>query len=297
MLEDALEQVSRLIPVLRDALKQHDQTALYAELEHPLLGCLAQIEAKGIRLDCGLLEEMSREFAGRMEVLVSKIYKAAGEEFNILSPLQLRQILFTKLELPTKGVKKTKTGPSTDSDTLQMLSEFHELPGLVLEYRGLAKLKSTYLDSLPRTVDSSGRIHTTLNQTVTATGRLSSNNPNLQNIPIRTDDGRKIRTAFVAGRGNVLVSADYNQIELRVLADLTHDENLIAAFEAGKDIHSVTAAEVFEVDRDAVTSQMRREAKVINYGILYGMGPVRMSRELGIPRTKASEYIDAYFAR
>lgn len=297
LLEEALEQVARLIPLLRDALKQHDQTVLYSELEHPLLGCLAQIEAKGVQLDCGLLEEMSQEFAGRMEKLVSKIYAAAGEEFNILSPLQLRQILFTKLELPTKGVKKTKTGPSTDSDTLQMLSELHELPGLVLEYRGLAKLKSTYLDSLPRAIDSSGRIHTTLNQTVTATGRLSSNNPNLQNIPIRTDDGRKIRTAFIAGRGNVLVSADYNQIELRVLADLTHDENLIAAFEAGKDIHSVTAAEVFEVDLDAVTSQMRREAKVINYGILYGMGPVRMSRELGIPRTKASEYIDAYFAR
>jgi DNA polymerase-1 len=171
------------------------------------------------------------------------------------------------------------------------------LPALVLEYRGLAKLKSTYLDALPKAVDAEGRIHTSLNQTVTATGRLSSNHPNLQNIPIRTDDGRKIRRAFVAGRGRVLVSADYNQIELRVLADLTRDENLIRAFEAEKDIHSVTAAEVFEVSGEKVTADMRRAAKVINYGILYGMGPVRMSRELGIPRSKASEYIETYFAR
>jgi DNA polymerase-1 len=296
-LQVALDQVVRLVPLLREALDEHDQTSLYYDLEHPLLGCLARIEAKGIAVDVGVLESMSAEFAERMEGLVSKIYQAAGQEFNILSPLQLREILFAKLELPTKGVKKTKTGPSTDSDTLQMLSELHPLPALVLEYRGLAKLKSTYLDALPKAVDAEGRIHTSLNQTVTATGRLSSNHPNLQNIPIRTDDGRKIRRAFVAGRGRVLVSADYNQIELRVLADLTRDENLIRAFEAEKDIHSVTAAEVFEVSGEKVTADMRRAAKVINYGILYGMGPVRMSRELGIPRSKASEYIETYFAR
>jgi DNA polymerase-1 len=205
--------------------------------------------------------------------------------------------LFTKLGLPSKGVKQTKTGPSTDSDTLVALSEHHPLPGLVLEYRGLAKLKSTYVDALPRQVDEHGRIHTRLNQTVTATGRLSSSDPNLQNIPIRTEDGARIRMAFIAAPEHVLLSADYNQIELRVLAHLSSDPALTESFRLGRDVHSATAAEVFEVAADDVTPAMRRAAKVINFGIIYGMGAGRLSRELGISRVKALEYIERYFAR
>jgi DNA polymerase-1 len=228
---------------------------------------------------------------------VLRIYEAAGCQFNILSPIQLRDVLFTRLALPTRGVKVTKTGPSTDSDTLEALAQLHPLPALVLEYRGLAKLKSTYVDALPRLVDASSRIHTQLNQTVAATGRLSSSDPNLQNIPIRTDDGARIRQAFVAAPGHVLVSADYNQIELRVLAHLAADEALIDAFRRGLDIHAATAAEVFEVPLAEVTPGMRRASKVINYGIVYGMGANRLARELSISRPKAVEYIERYFER
>jgi DNA polymerase-1 len=295
--EVALAQVVRLIPALRSALGEHEQTRLYASLEHPLIECLAAIEARGIALDKTLLEDLSVELAGRMDGLVAKIFAAAGGEFNILSPIQLREILFSKLGLPTKGIKTTKSGPSTDRESLEDLAKHHALPGLVLEYRELAKLKSTYADTLPRLVDAGGRIHTRLNQTVTATGRLSSKDPNLQNIPVRTEDGRRIREAFVAPPGTILLSADYNQIELRVLADLSKDRALVAAFEKGHDIHQATAAEVFEVDVARVTPAMRRTAKVINYGIIYGMGPLRMSRELGISRVKAGEFIRLYFER
>jgi DNA polymerase-1 len=295
--EVALAQVVRLIAALRSALAEHEQTLLYSSLEHPLIECLAAIEARGIALDKTLLENISVELAGRMEALVVKIFDAAGGEFNILSPLQLRDVLFSKLGLPTRGIKTTKSGPSTDRESLEDLAEHHALPGLVLEYRELAKLKSTYADTLPRLVDAGGRIHTRLNQTVTATGRLSSKDPNLQNIPVRTEDGRRIRAAFVAPPGMKLLSADYNQIELRVLADLSRDRALVAAFDLGQDIHQATAAEVFEVDVARVTPGMRRTAKVINYGIIYGMGPLRMSRELGISRSKAGDFIRLYFER
>ena len=293
----AIDQLSRVIPVVREALDEHDQGELYRTIELPLVSILGRIEARGILLDVELLGQLSRDFTRRMDGLVGKVYAAAGEEFNILSPAQLRVVLFEHLGLPTKGVKKTKTGLSTDTDTLHALAEHHELPGLILEYRGLAKLKSTYVDALPRLVDEKNRVHTRLNQTVTATGRLSSKDPNLQNIPIRTDDGARIREAFIAGAGNKLVSADYNQIELRVLAHLSSDETLIASFRDGLDIHSATASEVFEVAKEDVTPDMRRASKVINYGIIYGMGPVRMSRELGIPRARAAEYIERYFDR
>jgi len=293
----ALDQIDRLLPRLREGLAEREQGELYDTLEHPLVGILAQIEARGVLLDEKLLAKLAEEFDGRMKALVSKIYEAAGCEFNILSPVQLREILFERLQLPTKGIKKTKSGLSTDSDSLQALSAKHPLPALVLEYRGLAKLKSTYLDALPRVADAEGRIHTSLNQTVTATGRLSSSEPNLQNIPIRTEDGAKIRRAFVAPRGHVLLSADYNQIELRVLAHLAQDEALIAAFRKGLDIHAATASEVFGVSLEEVTTAMRRASKVINYGIIYGMGATRMSRELGIPRSEAADYIERYFAR
>jgi DNA polymerase-1 len=296
-LDVALEQVCRLVPALRRALAEHEQEDLYRDLEHPLIECLAAMEARGISVDSAILHEISEDFRKRMESLVAGIYEAAGGEFNILSHTQLREILFEKLELPTKGIKRTKSGPSTDSDSLQDLAPLHPLPMLVLEYRGLAKLKSTYVEALRRLADKNGRVHTTFNQTVAATGRLSSTDPNLQNIPIRTEDGKRIRRAFVAPAGWQLISADYNQIELRVLADISRDPALIAAFEKGLDIHVSTAGEVFEVPETDVTSAMRRAAKVINYGIIYGMGPSRMARELSIDRKKASEYIDAYFAR
>lgn len=293
----SLEQVERLIPLMRERLTDHEQTALYADLELPLLAVLADIESRGIRLDIGLLAKLSDEFGKRMKELVERIYAAAGTEFNVLSPVQLRQVLFERLSLPTRGVKKTKTGLSTDSDTLEALSEHHELPALILDYRGLAKLRSTYVDQLPKLVDSKDRIHTSLNQTVTATGRLSSNDPNLQNIPIRTSDGAQIRKAFGTARGKVLLSADYNQIELRVLAHLSLDATLCESFRKGEDIHTATAAEVEGLDPSDVTAEMRRHAKVINYGIIYGMGAVRMARELKITRDEAAKYIERYFKR
>ena len=293
----SLEQIVRLVPILRAALEERQQLELYRTIELPLIGVLAAIEARGMLLDIDLLGRLSVEFEGRMTALVGRIYEAAGCEFNVLSPIQLRDVLFTKLALPTRGIKATKTGPSTDSDSLEALAEQHALPRLVLEYRALAKLKSTYIDALPRLVDVQKRIHTQLNQTVTATGRLSSSEPNLQNIPIRSEDGARIRRAFIASPGHVLISADYNQIELRVLAHLARDEALIAAFQEGRDIHAATAAEVFQVPLAEVAPTMRRAAKVINFGIIYGMGPARLSRELAISRTQATEYIDRYFSR
>ena len=292
-----LAQLERLAVELGGEVDSRGQRAIYDELEYPLVAVLASMEARGMLLDLDLLKSLSIDFGSRMEGLVSRIYEASGEEFNILSPLQLREILFEKLGLSTKGVKKTKTGFSTDSDTLEALSGSHPLPALVLEYRGLAKLKSTYVDALPRLVDEQGLVHTHLNQLVTATGRLSSSDPNLQNIPVRSQDGGRIRKAFIVPEGQLLVSADYNQIELRVLADLSGDPGLGGAFERGEDVHRATAAEIFEVAPDQVSKQMRREAKVINFGIVYGMGPVRLSRELDIPRTQASDFIKRYFQR
>jgi DNA polymerase-1 len=255
------------------------------------------MEAHGVLLDRGALAKMSTDLEGRMALTVEKVFEAADSRFNILSPIQLRDVLFTKLGLPTKGIKKTKTGLSTDSEALESLAPLHPLPALVLEYRSMAKLKSTYVDALPRMADGGGRIHTRLNQTVTATGRLSSSDPNLQNIPVRTEEGARIRAAFIAGPGARLVSADYNQIELRVLAHLSDDANLIEAFASGQDIHSATSADMFEVPVEQVTPPMRREAKVVNYGILYGMGAQRLSRELGITRPRAEEYIKRYFEK
>lgn len=293
----ALEQVVRLVPILRAALLEREQLELYESIELPLIGVLGAIEARGMLLDVALLAELSAEFQQRMEGLATRIYTAAGCEFNVLSPIQLRDVLFAKLALPTRGIKTTKTGPSTDSDSLEALASHHPLPALVLEYRGLAKLKSTYLDALPRLVDEGNRVHTRLNQTVAATGRLSSSEPNLQNIPVRTNDGVRIRRAFIAAPGHVLISADYNQIELRVLAHLAQDKAFVTAFREGRDIHTATAAEVFDVPLEQVTAGMRRAAKVINFGIIYGMGAARLSRELAISQTQAKEYIERYFSR
>ncbi|MBI5527081.1 MAG: DNA polymerase I [Deltaproteobacteria bacterium] len=284
---------------LRDALLPKltgPLLALYREVEMPLVPILARMEMAGMRVDPKRLEALSAELGASMKRTAEEIFAAAGTEFNIGSPRQLADVLFNRLGLRT--VKNTKTGPSTDSEVLEELAAEHELPGKVLAYRSFQKLKDTYLDAFPALVNrKTGRIHCSFNQTVTATGRLSSSQPNLQNIPIRTPIGRMIREAFCAPDGRTLISADYSQIELRVLAHLSGDKTLLRAFENGEDIHARTASEVFGVEIGRVTSDQRRAAKTINFGIVYGMGAFRLARELGIKRTEAQEYIDSYFAR
>lgn len=271
---------------------------LFTEVEMPLVQVLAGMERRGVLVDAGMLGEMSEEIARRLAAIEKEIYELAGGEFNISSPPQLREILFEKLGLSRKGVRRGKTGLSTDVDVLTRLAADHPLPAKILEHRGLAKLKSTYVDALPAAVDpATGRLHTTFNQTVAATGRLSSSDPNLQNIPIRSEEGRRIRAAFRAADGYRLIGADYSQIELRLLAHFSDDPALVGAFRAGEDIHSRTAAEVFGMLPGTVSAEMRRTAKVINFGILYGMGSQRLSRELGIAVADADRYIRSYFDR
>jgi DNA polymerase-1 len=281
---------------LQGRLREVDATSLYRDVEMPLLFTLAAMEKKGVLLDTALLKQMSEELAQLLSLSEEKIHRLAGEKFNINSPKQLQTILFDKLKLP-KG-KKTKEGYSTDVDVLSDLARSHELPAEILAYRSLSKLKSTYVDALPTLVHpQTGRIHTSYNQTVTATGRLSSSNPNLQNIPIRTLEGKRIRQAFIAAPGCLLISADYSQIELRVLAHLSEDDALIAAFASDEDIHTRTASDVFGVFPQMVSPDMRRQAKVINFGILYGMSAFGLAKELGVPQKTAQAYIDGYFAR
>jgi DNA polymerase-1 len=269
---------------------------LYYQVEMPLISVLAAVEKKGVLLNTKLLKEMSAEIEQLMSLTEEKIYGLAGEKFNINSPKQLQLVLFEKLGLP-RG-RKTKEGHSTDVDVLNNLARSHELPAEILSYRGFAKLKSTYIDALPALINQdTGRIHTSYNQTVTATGRLSSSNPNLQNIPIRTPEGKRIRQAFIAPEGWEIISADYSQIELRILAHLSDDRALVDAFMQGEDIHTATAANVFGVFPEMVTSDMRRQAKVINFGILYGMSAFGLSRELNVAQKIAQTYIDEYFNR
>lgn len=284
-------------PLLLKRIEHDGLASLYRDVEMPLLAVLANMERVGIAVDKKRLADMSREMAAELERLTGEIYAAAGEEFNINSPKQLAAILFDKLRLPVK--KSTKTGPSTSAEVLEELAGEHELPRLLLDYRQLVKLTSTYVDALPQQINPrTGRIHTTFNQTVAATGRLSSTNPNLQNIPVRTALGRQIRGAFVPGDPDwLLVSADYSQIELRVLAHLAQDANLVAAFQAGADIHTKTAAEVFGVDPADVTSEMRSGAKAINFGIVYGISSFGLARGTGLSRSDAQAYIKSYFAR
>jgi DNA polymerase-1 len=291
----AVRVAHALRPLVEDKLAQYEMQKLYRELEMPLAEALAEMELAGVALDTAALAAMSREFGGALERVVAEIYVLAGGEFNIGSPPQLRDVLFERLKLSTKGVRRTKTGLSTDVDVLTKLAAEHPLPAKILEYRQLAKLKSTYVDALPLLVDpATGRVHTSFNQTIAATGRLSSSDPNLQNIPIRTEEGRRIRAAFVAAPGRRLVSADYSQIELRVLAHLSNDAALIEAFTRGEDIHARTATDVFGA---LSPSEGRRLAKVINYGIVYGMGPARAARELGVSMKEAEAYIQGYFGR
>ncbi|MGD8689200.1 MAG: DNA polymerase I [Gammaproteobacteria bacterium] len=270
---------------------------VYQGLEIPLVPVLTRMEHRGVMIDTDRLAAQSRELAGRMHELEGKAHELAGGPFNIGSPKQLQEILFQRLELPV--IRKTPKGqPSTAEDVLQELADDYELPRVILDYRSLSKLKSTYTDKLPLQVDSkSGRVHTSYHQAVAATGRLSSSDPNLQNIPIRTPEGRRIRQAFIAPEGCALLAADYSQIELRIMAHLSGDEGLLRAFAEDADIHRATAAEVFEVAPEAVTTDQRRSAKAINFGLIYGMSAFGLARQLGIERGAAQDYVDRYFAR
>ena len=270
---------------------------LLQSIEYPMLRSLIRVETNGAKIDAQMLSKYSDELAIKIEELSKDAFKIAGEEFNMDSPKQLVEILYNKLDLPV--LKKTPKGqPSTNEDTLQRLAEEYDLPKIIIEYRRLAKLKSTYTDSLINIQHPvSKRIHTSYQQAVTSTGRLSSTEPNLQNIPIKTAEGRKIREAFIAERGNVLISADYSQIELRIMAHLSGDKNLTNAFNNNIDVHSATASEIFNIPLDDVTSDHRRSAKAINFGLIYGMSAFGLTRQLGIPRHEAQAYLDTYFER
>ncbi|SFP63159.1 DNA polymerase I [Enterovibrio norvegicus] len=271
--------------------------AIFEQYEMPLVPVLSRIERHGVLIDSDMLGKQSQEIAARLDVLEKETFELAGEEFNLSSPKQLQAILFEKMGLPV--IKKTPSGtPSTNEEVLQELALDYPLPKRILEYRGLAKLKSTYTDKLPKMVNpATKRVHTSYHQAVTATGRLSSTDPNLQNIPIRNKEGRRIRQAFIAPAGKTILAVDYSQIELRIMAHLSGDEALIDAFRHGKDIHSATAAEVMGIDISDVTSEMRRRAKAINFGLIYGMSAFGLAKQLGIPRGEAQQYMERYFER
>jgi len=292
--EDA-DIARRLTIHLGQKIEQEGMRSLLNDLELPLLPVLLEMEYAGVALDVKLLSQMSAEMGARLGELTQQIYKLAGIEFNINSTQQLAHILFEKLQLPP--VKKTKTGYSTDVEVLEKLAKKDPLPKTLLEYRQLQKLKSTYVDALPKMINPlTGRVHTSFNQTVAATGRLSSSDPNLQNIPIRTEIGGQIRKAFVPGKSSqVLLSADYSQIELRLVAHISGDQNLIAAFHEGRDIHALTAARIFKVPVEEINPEMRRSAKEINFGVIYGMGDYGLSERLGIPISTAAEFRKQYF--
>ena len=295
--EDA-EITLLLKTVLEDKLKETDNYALFQDLEMKLIPVIMEMEMTGIKIDVDFFKKMSKKFADELSGIESRIFDLTGEKFNINSPQQLGYILFEKLKLPVKKKTKKKSGYSTDFEVLTELAGIHEIPSLLLRFRTISKLKSTYLDALVSLVNpATGRVHTSYNQTVTATGRLSSSNPNLQNIPIRTDEGREIRKGFIADSNHLLLSADYSQIELRVFAHYSEDPVLLEAFEIGEDIHTRTAAEVFDLDPKMVTPEMRRMAKTINFGIIYGMGPIKLAKELGISKKVAQAYLDNYYER
>jgi DNA polymerase-1 len=290
--------VRNLHEALTERLEADALTSMYNEIEMPIAPILAAMEADGIGIDGDALKVISKEFAEQMNRLERECYELAGREFNLNSPIQLREILFTHLKLSAKGLKKTKSGFSTDADTLEKLAAVHPLPRKLIEYRTISKLKSTYADALSEVIRSgTGRIHTTWHQALVPTGRVSSSDPNLQNIPTRSVEGRRIRRAFVPKPGCIFVSADYSQIDLRVMAHLSGDKTLVDAFNTGEDIHIRTATEVLGVTPDKVDAEARRLAKVINFGIIYGMGPQRLAGELGIALSEASDYIKRYFER
>jgi DNA polymerase-1 len=305
LLPEAANAVQRLAPVLRAEVERAAVTNVYDTIDLPLVSVLLRMEQAGVRIDPAVLNEMSNRLSVEIDNLAERIYAEAGtamgsetaHRFNINSPKQLGDVLFNKMNLP-KPMKYGKGKVvSTAQDVLEELAEAHTTPALVLEYRQLAKLKSTYLDQLPNLADREGRIHTTFNQVGTATGRLSSTNPNLQNIPVRTALGREIRAAFIAAPGNVLMSADYSQIELRLMAHFSQDPLLLDAYRTGKDIHTLTAAEVFGVDAATMDKETRNRAKAVNFGIVYGISPFGLAAQLGIEQRVAKQYIETYFER
>jgi DNA polymerase-1 len=286
----------RLADKLEPQLVETQQDQLFRELEMPLVTVLTDMEWQGVRIDPDFLQGLSTDMEARLAILEKNIHELAGRPFNVGSPKQLGEVLFEHLKLP-RG-KKTKTGWSTDVEVLTDLAEEHDIAAQVLDYRSVAKLKSTYCDALPKLINpETGRIHTSFNQAVTATGRLSSSDPNLQNIPIRSEEGRRIREAFVPAEGNVLLAADYSQVELRILAHMADEPALKESFARGEDIHTRTASEIFDVFLEMVTPDMRRQAKTINFGVLYGMSAFGLAKSLGIGRKEAQTYIDHYFAR
>jgi len=287
----------RLHDVLTERLREKELLSLFWEIEMPLVEVLASMELAGVAVDVPYLRDLSREMEERLRDLSQEIYAMSGMEFNINSPKQLSFVLFEKLGLP--ALKKTKTGLSTDAEVLEALAPSHEIVARILEYRELSKLKTTYVDVLPRMVHpGTGRVHATFNQTVAATGRIVTTDPNLQNLPIRTEVGRKIRRAIVPGEArSVLVGADYSQIELRILAHICRDEALLEVFRRGEDVHATTASEVFGVPKEAVTPEMRRKAKIINFGIIYGISEFGLSTQLGTSKGEAKAYIERYFQR
>lgn len=292
--EDA-DYTFQLVEPLIKELQEKNNLKLFQEIEMPLIPILFEMEKNGILLDSTFLNNLSKEIIKNLEKVDKKIYKLAGEEFNINSPSQLKVILFEKLEIPMEGLKKTKTGISTAAGELDKLKELHPIIDLISQHRELSKLQSTYVESLPKLVDMNGRIHTSFNQTIASTGRLSSSDPNLQNIPIRTELGNEIRKAFIAKKDFSLVSADYSQIELRVIASLSGDKHMVDAFKNGRDIHTHTAALIYDIDEVEVIKEQRYAAKAINFGIIYGLGPYGLANNVGISYAEAREFIDKYF--
>lgn len=292
-----VEAVVELKELLEKQLKDNNLYKLYEEIELPLIEILANMEFTGINVDLQELKRLSEEFGQKIELLENRIYEDAGMKFNINSPKQLGEVLFEKLQLPV--IKKTKTGYSTSAEVLEQLKPQHEIIEKIIEYRTLMKLKTTYVDGLINVMNpQTGKIHSSFNQTITSTGRISSTEPNLQNIPVRFEMGRKIRKVFIpSDKNHRFLSADYSQIELRILAHISGDENLIEAFKTGQDIHAKTASEVFNVPIDEVTPEMRNRAKAVNFGIVYGISEYGLSRDLGISRKEAGTYIDNYFER
>ncbi|NQT50045.1 DNA polymerase I, partial [Candidatus Kuenenbacteria bacterium] len=286
----------RLVDRLEKQLNENKLWKLFTEIEMPLVEVLIEMEMNGIKIDTEHLKKIQKKVGSRISILEKKIHKLADSDFNIASPKQMKEVLFEKLKISTEGLSKTKTGISTAAAELDKMVDRHPIIESIQEYRELTKLQSTYIEALPKLIEpSTGRIHTDFNQTITATGRLSSSTPNLQNIPIRTELGREMRKAFIAEKGNKLIAADYSQVELRVIACLSKDKEMIKVFERGEDIHSVTAAKIYGVELDAVTKEMRYSAKEVNFGVLYGMGAWGLAARKKITRDEAKDFIDKYF--
>jgi DNA polymerase-1 len=295
---DDAEVVLKLVPVLSADLERYQAKKLYNEMEMPLVPILADMEMAGIALDTGFLARLSGEMSDRLRELETEVYQITGSPFNLNSPQQLSEVLFGKLNIsPPNRTKRTSSGfYSTSADVLDTLRGKHPVVDLILEYRELSKLKSTYLDALPTQINpQTGRVHTSYNQTGSVTGRLASSDPNLQNIPIRTDIGRQVRQAFIAAPGNVLLSVDYSQVELRIVAHMAQDKAMLDAFRADEDIHAATAAAIYGIELAQVNKEQRRHAKAINFGLIYGMSPFGLTRTTDLTLAEAEEFVKAYF--